>query len=144
MTDDVDAVGLALWEQFQVAGQSAAAQTSDLAALSRFPANMEAWWFAPDGAVRGGYFYEDGQNWRQPYPVPGPDASPTSGIAALSRKDDTMEAWWIDADRLVRGAFWYDDGQGWRAYPDPVEFPFSASPESGIAAVSCASDHMEA
>jgi nucleoid-associated protein YgaU len=143
IADGDQAVAPVLWDRFQVAAKPSAADTSDVAALSRFPANMEVWWFKPDKSVQGGFFYDDGQNWRQPYPVPGPDASPTSGIAALSRKDDTMEVWWIAGDRLVRGAFWYDDRRGWQPYPDPVESVFTASPDSGIAAMSRTPHNME-
>ncbi len=58
-----------VWKLHQVQGPSAAHTDSDLAAVSRFAANSEAFWFAPQPAVRAAFWYDDGQGWR-PYAVP--------------------------------------------------------------------------
>ncbi|MGE2714431.1 LysM peptidoglycan-binding domain-containing protein [Mycolicibacterium litorale] len=132
-----------VWKLEQVQGPSAAHKDSDIAAVSRFEANSEAFWFAPQPAVRAAFWYDDGQGWR-PYSVPArlPNA-PTSGIAALSRIPNSMESWWISGQGTVEGAFWYDDGKGWRHYQDAVAGPGAASPSSGVAALSRIASSME-
>ena len=132
-----------VWKLHQVQGPSAAHTDSDLAAVSRFAANSEAFWFAPQPAVSAAFWYDDGQGWR-PYAVPTrlPNA-PTSGIAALSRIPTSIELWWISAQGTVEGAFWYDDGQGWRHYQDAVAALGAASSSSGIAALSRIPTSME-
>ena len=95
-----------VWNIDQVQGPSAAHKDSDIAAVSRFATNSEAFWFAPQPAIKAAFWYDDGQGWR-PYAVPArrPNA-PTSGIAALSRIPNSMESWWIGAEGTVEGAFW--------------------------------------
>jgi LysM repeat protein len=125
------------WHLIQIAGASAAAVDSDIAAVSRFRDNMEVWWFTSDSQVHGAFWYDDGQNWRGPYQVPGPQGpSSTGGIAAVSRIQTSMENWWVGTDLSVRGAFWYDDGNSWRPYQDPVAASTAAAPTSGMAALS--------
>ncbi|OBF30453.1 LysM peptidoglycan-binding domain-containing protein [Mycobacterium sp. ACS4331] len=132
-----------LWVHHQVQGPSAADTASDITAVSRFATNMEAWWFAPNPAIRGAFWYDDGQGWR-PYGVPSRVSNASSsGIAALSRIADSMELWWISPLGSVEGAYWYDDGENWRAYHDPVAGPGAASTSSGIAAVSRIPESME-
>lgn len=137
------------WDRDQVAGPGAASPDSDITAVSRFRDNMEVWWTGPDNVVHGGFWYDDGQDWKGPYALPGPVGStPAGGLAAASRINTSMEAWWIGADTSVRGAFWYDDGNGWRAYHDPVALPISfprpaAAPTSGTAALSRINTSME-
>lgn len=132
-----------VWNIAQVQGPSAAHKDSDIAAVSRSGINSEAFWFAPQPAVRAAFWYDDGKGWR-PYPVPArlPNA-PTSGIAALSRIPDSMESWWISGQGTVEGAFWYDDGNGWRHYQDAVAGLGAASSSSGVAALSRIASSME-
>jgi LysM repeat protein len=132
-----------VWILDQVQGPSAAHKDSDIAAVSRFVANSEVCWFAPQPAVQAAFWYDDGQGWR-PYAVPArlPNA-PTSGIASLSRIPNSIESWWISAQGTVEGAFWYDDGKGWRHYHDAVAGLGAASSTSGIAALSRIASSME-
>jgi hypothetical protein len=132
------------WQRHQVAGPGSAATTGAVAVLSRTSNNIELWWPGSDGAVHGAAWYADGTGWRAPYPVPGPvGPSGTGGLAAASRMATTMEAWWVGADTSVRGAFWYDNGNGWQPYGDPVAVPTSATPVTGMAALSRIDTSME-
>lgn len=138
------------WDPYQVAGPGAASPDSDITAVSRFRDNMEVWWTGPDNVVHGGFWYDDNQGWKGPYPLPGPVGStPVGGLAAASRIGTSMEAWWIGSDTSVRGALWYEDGKPWRAYEHPVALPIplpglpTAAPTSGMAALSRIDTSME-
>ncbi|MET0901515.1 MAG: LysM peptidoglycan-binding domain-containing protein [Mycobacterium sp.] len=132
-----------VWNIHQVQGPLAAHKDSDIASVSRFASNSEAFWFAPQPAGSAAFWYDDGKGWR-PYAVPTrlPNA-PASGIAALSRIPNGMETWWISAQGTVEGAFWYDDGKGWHHYHDAVAALGAASSSSGIAALSRMASTME-
>src|SRR5215831_8989271 len=53
-----------------------------------------------------------------------------------------MELWWIGPDGAVHDANWYDTS-GWHTFTLPGAGPGSASPSSGIAAVSRIPNSME-
>jgi LysM repeat protein len=131
------------WDRYQIAGPGTAPADGTIAAVSRFPDNMEVWWTGPDQNTYGAFWYDDDHGWRGPNLIPGPGPATTGGMAAASRIDTSMEAWWIGADTSVRGAFWYDDGNGWQAYHDPVALPTAAAPSSGMASVSRIDTSME-
>jgi len=131
------------WDRYQIAGPGTAPADGTIAAVSRFPDNMEVWWTGPDQDTYGAFWYDDDHGWRGPNLIPGPGPATTGGMAAASRIDTSMEAWWIGADTSVRGAFWYDDGNGWQAYHDPVALPTAAAPSSGMASVSRIDTSME-
>ena len=63
-------------------------------------------------------------------------------MAALSRGPTHMEVWWVGWDGSVQGAWWTEDTNTWQRYP-LVAVPLSASPSSGIAALSRGPSHME-
>ncbi|MFV8141854.1 neuraminidase-like domain-containing protein [Mycolicibacterium senegalense] len=141
----VEELGERRWNPFKVPN-SRASSDSRIAALSRRSDNLETWSFGHDDSPQGGFWYSDGQGWRNAYRLPGPIGSPTSGIAAVSRNDTTMEAWWIGIDGSVQGAKWYDTPEGdaqWHLYENPVAGPLRASTSSGIAAVSREPKRME-
>jgi nucleoid-associated protein YgaU len=131
------------WDRYQIAGPGTAAADGTIAAVSRFPDNIEVWWTGPDQDTYGAFWYDDDHGWRGPNLIPGPGPATAGGMAAASRIDTSMEAWWIGADTSVRGAFWYDDGNGWQAYRDPVALPTAAAPSSGMASVSRIDTSME-
>ena len=93
------------WELYPgaIADEGSASTQGGLAAVSRTPTSIEAWWIGPDGSVQGASWNE-GVGWRR-YDAPVADknsASKPSGITAMSRTETTTEVWWIADDGSVQ------------------------------------------
>ncbi len=125
------------WNGFDLSPPDTAA-VGGVAALSRIPNSMELWWIAPNGAVKGAFWYEGG-NWT-PYEVAPPgSARPGGAIAAVSRIPTSMELWWAAPNGSVQAAFWYE-GQNWNRYELA---PAGSIGTGGIAALARVPNSME-
>ncbi|MGW1682322.1 hypothetical protein [Saccharopolyspora sp. NPDC002376] len=132
---------------FDFAPDGSANVETGIAALSRVPDSMEIWWVAPDGAVKGAYWYEEpkdqpGHPWT-PYEIaPAGSASANGHIAALSRRSDHLEIFWVAPNGAVKGAYWYQGqtAHKWTRYDHIVG---SAKVETGITALSRRPETME-
>jgi tyrosinase len=121
-----------------------------VAAVSRAKNHMEVFYLTPQGAVKHAWYY-DGQAppWHTGTIAPaGASASLRSGIGVISRSDNHMEIFWVSPDGAVKHAWFYDGQQPPPGSTVPwwigeIAPPGSASPRSGVAAVSRRPDAME-
>lgn len=126
----------------ETADKNTVTPETGLTALSRKSDTMEVWWVAPDGAVKGAFWYEHQKEWT-PYEIAGKgSAVPGGHIVALSRKSNALEIWWITPEGAVRGADWYEGQTKWNAYPK-ISADKTADTSGRIAAVSRKEDTME-
>jgi LysM repeat protein len=130
---------------YAVPGPVGSTPVGGLAAVSRINTSMETWWIGSDTSVRGAFWYDDGKSWRSYRDPVAPitAAAPTSGMAALSRIQTSMEIWWVGLNGSVQGAFYYQgqNNDTWQRYE--LAHLGSASPTTGIAAVSRIPTAME-
>ncbi|MFI6959779.1 hypothetical protein ACIBJI_40740 [Nocardia sp. NPDC050408] len=130
-----------------IAAAGAAAAEAAVAAVSREPDHLDAFWVASDGAVMG-QWSAPGASWGSHGSfaiTPTGAARPGAPVTAVARTADNLDVFWVAPDGAVYSQWWHaSPGHSWADHGAfPIATPGSAEPGSAVAVVARTPDNLD-
>jgi hypothetical protein len=120
---------------FQLAPAGSASTTGGIKSLSRAATHMEVWWIAPDGAIKGRYYYSqwNPDNLLVTYAPAGSASKDGTITGYVLDNGKTMELLYTGPSGQINGVYWFESENIWH----PTEYVPAA--KANIAPNGCVS-----
>ena len=132
---------------FPITDPNLAGITGGLAAVARYPNQLDVFWVAPDGSIWSTWWSANAaEGWtRHAYRITEPGvAASNSPITAVSRFPEHLDVFWIGPDGSVRSTWWNARvAGGWTNHTFSVTGPNQALSSGGISVVANNPQHLD-
>ena len=126
---------------FRISGANVAPPGGSVAAVARFPDQLDVFWANNDGAIWTNWWnvYANNREWNAAFRVSSPGVvSPGAPVAVAARHSDHLDVFWADRSGAIQTIWW--DGQdpngAWSKHPSVlITNARAVSPGAGVAAV---------